>query len=88
MHTLHVYVGPAPQMNQDCVVKVLHCLDKLLVAAIRRYMINKKKDRGREVRISCLSWLNTKLKNCILSLHPVQSSQKMLHKRLRASRLA
>lgn len=47
---LNVYVGPAPQMNQDCAVKTLHCLDKLLIAAIRRYMMNKEENRGREGR--------------------------------------
>lgn len=46
MHILYIYVGPAPQMTQDRVVKVLHCLDKLLVSAIRSYMMKKEENGG------------------------------------------
>jgi len=29
-------------VNQVCIVKVLHCPDQLLIAAIGRYVMNKK----------------------------------------------
>lgn len=47
--------------------------------------MNKKESRGREGRISRPSLWNSKLKNRIPSLHLEQSSQEVLHQRLRAS---